>query len=100
MATRPRASTTWRSPRGCAASSSKRSASSSTPIAWSRRGAGGRQARMSEGRVATIDADGHVIEPADLWERELPPSLRARGFHIRWDAETEPEQAWVEERLA
>src|SRR3989442_10338612 len=54
---------------------------------------------MSEGRVATIDADGHVIEPADLWERELPPSLRARGFHIRWDAETEQEQVWVEERL-
>ena len=49
---------------------------------------------MSEGRVATIDADGHVIEPADLWERELPPSLRARGFHIRWDAETEQEQGW------
>jgi len=36
---------------------------------------------MSEGRVATIDADGHVIEPADLWERELPSSLRAGGFH-------------------
>src|SRR2546428_12264747 len=54
---------------------------------------------MSERRVATIDADGHVIEPADLWERELPPSLRARGFHIRWDAETEQEQVWVEERL-
>ena len=50
---------------------------------------------MSEGRVATIDADGHVIEPADLWERELPPSLRARGFHIRWDAETEQEQEQV-----
>ena len=49
--------------------------------------------------MATIDADGHVIEPADLWERELPPSLRARGFHIRWDAETEQEQVWVEERL-
>ena len=50
---------------------------------------------MSEGGVATIDADGHVIEPADLWERELPPSLRARGFHVRWDAETEQEQEQV-----
>ena len=26
--------------------------------------------------MKTIDADGHVIEPADLWERELPASLR------------------------
>lgn len=49
--------------------------------------------------MATIDADGHVIEPADLWERELPPSLRARGFRIRWDADMRQEQVFVEERL-
>src|SRR5206468_740644 len=49
--------------------------------------------------MATVDADGHVIEPADLWERELPPRFSARGFHIRWDAETEQEQVWAEERL-
>src|SRR5207247_747457 len=49
--------------------------------------------------MATVDADGHVIEPAYLWERELQPRFSARGFHIRWDAETEQEQVWVEERL-
>src|SRR2546426_77674 len=26
---------------------------------------------------AIIDADGHVMEPADLWERRLPPALAA-----------------------
>ena len=26
--------------------------------------------------MKTIDADGHVIEPADLWERELPESAQ------------------------
>src|SRR5215470_2593471 len=47
----------------------------------------------------TIDADGHVIEPADLWERELPASMRARGFRIRWDADMRQEQVLVEDRL-
>ena len=26
-----------------------------------------------------IDADGHVVEPADLWEKRLEPDLRARA---------------------
>ena len=30
-----------------------------------------------------IDADGHVCEPVDLWERELPPSMRERGPRVR-----------------
>lgn len=47
----------------------------------------------------TIDADGHVIEPADLWERELPASLRGRGFRVRWNADTLQEEVYVEERL-
>ena len=42
--------------------------------------------------MKTIDADGHVIEPADLWERELPASLRNRGFHVRWNPETGQEE--------
>ncbi|GIW40365.1 MAG: amidohydrolase [Candidatus Binatia bacterium] len=49
--------------------------------------------------MKTIDADGHVIEPADLWKKELPPSLRSRGFEIRWNPETRQEEVWVEERL-
>ncbi len=46
----------------------------------------------------TIDADGHVIEPADLWERELPASLRDRGFKVRWNADTRQEEVFVEDR--
>jgi len=49
--------------------------------------------------MKTIDADGHVIEPVDLWERELPASLRQRGFRIRWDADMQQEQVHVEDRL-
>ena len=46
----------------------------------------------------TLDADGHVIEPADLWERELPASLRDRGFHVRWTPDTRQEEVHVEDR--
>jgi hypothetical protein len=30
-----------------------------------------------------IDADGHVCEPADLWEKNLPPGMRERGPRVR-----------------
>ena len=49
--------------------------------------------------MKTIDADGHVIEPADLWERELPPSLR--GARLRACAGTptsRQEEVHVEDR--
>src|ERR1043166_1868918 len=46
----------------------------------------------------TIDADGHVSEPADLWERELPPSMRAQGFRIRWNPATQQEEVHVQDR--
>lgn len=46
--------------------------------------------------MKTIDADGHVIEPADLWERELPGSLRARGFAVRWNADSRQEEVHLE----
>lgn len=49
--------------------------------------------------MKTIDADGHVIEPADLWQRELPSSLRERGFAVRWNADTRQEEVHVEGRL-
>jgi predicted TIM-barrel fold metal-dependent hydrolase len=32
-----------------------------------------------------VDADGHVPEPPDLWERYLEPRERARALHIRTD---------------
>lgn len=49
--------------------------------------------------MRTIDADGHVIEPADLWERELPPSLRGRGFSVRWNPDSQQEEVHLDGRL-
>jgi predicted TIM-barrel fold metal-dependent hydrolase len=49
--------------------------------------------------MKTIDADGHVIEPPDLWERELPASLRGNGFRIRWNAATLQEEVHLEGRV-
>ena len=33
----------------------------------------------------TIDADGHVLEPPDLWEQYLPEKYRERAMRIRVD---------------
>jgi len=44
----------------------------------------GEFARRSEHVV--IDADGHVCEPVDLWERNLPAAMRERGPRVRLDA--------------
>ena len=30
-----------------------------------------------------IDADGHILEPPDLWERYLEPRYRDRALRIR-----------------
>ena len=30
-----------------------------------------------------IDADGHILEPADLWEKYLEPKYRDRALRIR-----------------
>ena len=32
-----------------------------------------------------IDADGHLLEPPDLWERYLEPKYRDRALRIRKD---------------
>ena len=32
-----------------------------------------------------IDADGHVLEPPDLWERYLEPRFRDRALRLRKD---------------
>ena len=34
-----------------------------------------------------VDADGHVLEPPDLWDRELEPRFRDRPLGIRRDAD-------------
>jgi predicted TIM-barrel fold metal-dependent hydrolase len=47
-----------------------------------------------------IDADGHVCEPADLWERGLPSGLRDRGIRLRWNEATGFDECWVEDVMA
>lgn len=34
-----------------------------------------------------IDADGHILEPPDLWERYLDPAFRDRALRLRQDDE-------------
>jgi predicted TIM-barrel fold metal-dependent hydrolase len=52
------------------------------------------------GATLVVDADGHVCEPADLWERELPASMRDRGIRLRWNEQTGYDECWVEDRMA
>ena len=37
--------------------------------------------------VVTVDADGHVLEPRDVWVKYLEPNLRDRAIRIERDAE-------------
>jgi predicted TIM-barrel fold metal-dependent hydrolase len=37
--------------------------------------------------VLTVDADGHVLEPRDVWLRYMEPELRDRAIRIERDAE-------------
>src|SRR5262245_66528993 len=37
--------------------------------------------------VVTVDADGHVLEPRDVWQRYLEPNLRQRAIRIERDIE-------------
>jgi uncharacterized protein len=46
-----------------------------------------------------IDADGHVCEPVDLWERNLPASMRKRGPRVRLDS-SGVQQVLVEDHVA
>jgi predicted TIM-barrel fold metal-dependent hydrolase len=47
-----------------------------------------------------VDADGHVCEPADLWERNLPSHLADRGIRLRWNEETGYDECLVEDGIA
>jgi predicted TIM-barrel fold metal-dependent hydrolase len=50
-------------------------------------------------REIVVDADGHVLEPPDLWEKGLPASLRDRGIRLRWNPDTGYDERFVEERM-
>jgi predicted TIM-barrel fold metal-dependent hydrolase len=54
---------------------------------------------MPSGPGLVVDADGHVCEPADLWERGLPARLKDRALRLRWNGETGYDEAWVEDWL-
>ena len=41
----------------------------------------------SNGTVTTVDADGHVLEPRDTWQRYLEPNLRERAIRIEKDSD-------------
>ena len=34
-----------------------------------------------------IDADGHILEPADLWETYLEPKYRDRALRLRTNSD-------------
>ena len=42
---------------------------------------------VGAGKVPTVDADGHVLEPRDVWQRYLEPGLRDRAIRIERDAD-------------
>ena len=50
-------------------------------------------------REYVVDADGHVCEPADLWERGLPAHLAGRGIRLRWNEETGFDECLLEDRM-
>src|SRR5579872_2084023 len=42
-----------------------------------------------------VDADGHVLEPRDLWERQLPEKFRSAAVKVTWNEDTQMEDEWV-----
>ncbi|MBI3800078.1 MAG: hypothetical protein HY268_24270 [Deltaproteobacteria bacterium] len=34
-----------------------------------------------------IDADGHILEPLDVWEKYIDPKFRERTIRVRLDSE-------------
>src|SRR5205823_9825050 len=59
----------------------------------------GEAAFMTAADGFVLDADGHVLEPADLWERELPAPMRDRGIRVRWNPDTQWDERFVEDRM-
>ncbi len=54
---------------------------------------------MGRTNHVVIDADGHVCEPVDLWERHLPPSMRERGPRVRANEVTGVQHVLVEDHI-
>ena len=52
---------------------------------------------MSNPAPIVVDADGHVCEPPDLWEKNLPPPMREQGLRVRWNDDIETQQVLVED---
>ena len=52
---------------------------------------------MGADGLLVVDADGHVCEPPDLWERGLPARFREGALRLRWNAATGYDEAWVED---
>src|SRR5690242_16035213 len=44
-----------------------------------------------------VDADGHILEPLDLWSRYMDPAFRDRAPRIVKDSETGKERLVIEE---
>ncbi|HXN84710.1 MAG TPA: hypothetical protein VN867_01510, partial [Candidatus Binataceae bacterium] len=36
-------------------------------------------------KQTVVDSDGHILEPADLWEKYLEPKYRDRAIRLRED---------------
>jgi uncharacterized protein len=51
----------------------------------------------NDGNEYIVDADGHVCEPADLWERNLPAPMRDRGIRLRWNEASGFDECFVED---
>ena len=44
---------------------------------------------------AVVDADGHILEPRDLWTKNLPAKFRDEAIQVRWNDETHHEDAYI-----
>ena len=50
-------------------------------------------------REFIVDADGHVCEPADLWEPGLPVTSPTSGIRLRWNEQTGFDECMLEDRM-
>jgi predicted TIM-barrel fold metal-dependent hydrolase len=49
--------------------------------------------------IRYIDADGHALEPRDLWVKNLPPRFRADAVQVVWNPDTQYEMVVGEGRI-
>lgn len=46
-----------------------------------------------------IDGDGHILEPRDLWQKQLAPEHRGNAIGVEWNAETQHEETLIGDRV-